>query len=119
MSTLNGHFGDILKATDIATISMGVGMEFLVERFTYADELDQYEDKIITKSGMSSKSWMYLGGLLNSLITEAKDMANILIPDFDKEFGRYITATQDMFSMYYATWLFGGTFEPEKPDHNT
>jgi len=119
MSTLNGHFGDILKATDVATIGMGIGMEALVEQFTYNDEFDQYEDGLISRPGMTTKSWMYLAGLINSIITEVKDIAAIAVPGFKDTAAPYITAAQDCFSVAYGVYLFKGTFDAEKQDKNT
>jgi hypothetical protein len=119
MSTLNAHFGDLLKATDVAAIATGVGMEALVEQFTFADEYDQYEDRIILKKGLDNKSWWYLGGLINAVITEAKDLLTVSMKGFDKTVAPYVTALQDMFSLSYSVYLFLGTLEPDQKDANT
>jgi len=119
MSTLNGYFGDILKATDVATIGMGIGMEALAERFTYADEFDQYEDRIITKKGMNQKSWMYLAGMINAMVTELKDLGSIMDESFKNKAAPIISTIQDSFSLGYSVWLWQGTRQQDPPDHNT
>lgn len=119
ISTLNGHFGDILKATDVGAIASGIGMEALVEQFTFADEFDQYEDHVIYRKGMDLKSWMYMGGLINAFITEVKDIGSIADPVFKDKWAPYLTAVQDLWSLGYAGYLFDAALTPEGKDKNT
>ena len=119
ISTLNGYFGDILKATDVGAIGSSLGMEALVEQFTYADEFDQYEDRIISKNGMDTKSWMYLGGFINAAITEMKDIAVIADPIFKDIWAPLVTALQDAWSLGYSVWLLDQAMSPDKIDKNT
>jgi hypothetical protein len=84
---------------------------------TFADEFDQYEDRIILEKALMS--WWYLGGLINAVITEAKDLLTVSMKGFDNTVAPYVTALQDMFSLSYSVYLFLGTLEPDQKDANT
>jgi hypothetical protein len=74
-----------------------------LEQFTFADEFDQYEDRIIQKNGLDSKAWWYLGGLINAFLTETKDV--------DRQYSvslplpQHVTALTDIPAPATTSWL--------------
>lgn len=79
MFELESFLKEILKAVDVANIALAQGMSTEVERFTYADEFDKWEDQLEIKQRSWLKTGMYALNLANSYL--ALEIA--MVPPFE------------------------------------
>ena len=118
LSNLNAHFGDTLRASDVANIAMAVGKENLVETFTYSDEFDEYEDHWVHAKSMTTKSWMYMINIVSALNTFLIAQLEA-IPVVGDQVSLPFKDAQATWQLIFSMYLYDGTRDGRKLDSNT
>ena len=113
-------FHDILGATDVAGLGMALGKEVLAETFTYADELDEYEDRVVHDTGMSEKSIMYM---INAIFSAADALNPVSLPGITKGGLSFsvdpFSALKGVWGAVFSMYLFEQSLKPEPKDQTT